>query len=122
MTAQSQTPQSDRLTAIATEREAITGFLEWLSSQQVVPHVWTTGLTTSHECTVKPSGRLLHEPCPRQGCERCNDTGWIEFPVADRYLPDRRSHDQLAMEYLGIDPVALEKERRAMLRSLQDGA
>lgn len=120
MTAQPQTPQSDKLAAHAEQRSTITDFLEWLSSQQVLPHVWTTGLTDIRTCGYEDLMGL--KECPGPGCDKCDGTGYVEISISDRYLPDRRSHDQLAMGYLGIDPVALETERRAMLKSLQNGA
>lgn len=39
----------------------------------------------------------------------------------DRYYPIAQSDDSLFMECYGIDPNKLEKERRAMLDSLQNG-
>lgn len=42
-----------------------------------------------------------------------------EFP--DLLWPLRKSADALAQEYLGVDPVKLENERRDILAKLREG-
>ncbi len=43
---------------------------------------------------------------------------YVEGYSDQHLLPSRKNVDDLIMEHLGIDTVALEKERRAMLASL----
>lgn len=46
-------------------------------------------------------------------CERSEGINWSE------YLPVTTSRDRLILDFLGVDPVKLEAERRAMLDELQ---
>lgn len=111
------TPQCDALNQNSQARDAIADFLEWLNANQMLIHRWTTDVTDLAGCPHKNLLGLCSPTCPT-----CDGSGYIEVKVADRYLPVAKTHDRLIMDYLGIDTVALEAERRAILSELWAGS
>lgn len=45
----------------------------------------------------------------------------IEFMNSKGYVDTHKTADEIVHEFLGVDPIALEKERREMIQSMMGG-
>jgi hypothetical protein len=92
----SPTPTLDKLSAVAEKRNAICGFLEWLQEKHIE-------LASYHA----HSDACLDE----DEYHICGMSENVLYSV-------NKSHEKLALEFFDIDPADVEKERRAIIDSL----
>ena len=117
----SGTPNCDNLSANDAERRAIVNFLEWALDKKgaqlmVYFEAWTNGekpwiLCDRHDEGAEPvlfSATSWHKPNP----------AYESRPEGYYFLSG--SHDDLIYEYLGIDPKALDDERRGILEAFRE--
>lgn len=117
----SNTPNCDKLSANDAERRAIANFLEWALDKKgaqlmVYLEAWSNGEPVWIDCDRHDEGAepylfdftKFHRPNPAHESR----------PEGYYFLSG--SHDDLIYEYLGIDPKALEDERRGILEAFRE--
>lgn len=104
-------PEHDKMQAVATESQAIGEFLEWLQGQPDL----ALGIWRPYYCLrcEKPWRGDEYES------ERCAYCGVMLSKSEDRLMPSGMQITDLLARYFGIDPVAVEAEKRAMLASIR---
>lgn len=119
MTTKSDTPNCDLVAQNSQARYYITDFMEWLQeTQQASLMKWLPAWNNGH----KP-----YLPCLRDDPDAVPHLfgGTWEKPNPmyegrpEGYYNLGKTVEQLIMEYIGVDPVALENERRALLENFR---
>ena len=107
MTARSDYPEHDKLSAIKDKSQAIGEFVDWLHSEKDIHF----GRAHSHSDS---------------GCEREYDKSGFRFwncgMEEGQYDPDRSNITKLLAEFFEIDLEKIEREKRRMLERLRVGA
>lgn len=115
-------PQLTRLRQVADESQRIGDFLDWLAAQGIMLMSWTqeqteepcdggmvTGCNQGRAVNITvPGGLPLNRPCTTcqgTGTMIVTRSGWVNAPGPQPLLE----------RFYGIDPMALERERRAAL-------
>ena len=110
---QPDTPVLDVLSERDTERRAIIEFLEWLREDGITLARWSTEVLYSKhspDCPRSDPGSPDWSPDSDGRC--CYG---IPVRGSPRLAPAGEHDDPLVFRYLGLDPCAVEAERRAVL-------
>lgn len=129
------TPECDRLVAVAEESQRIGEFIDWLGEQgwfiayteRMIDRPCASTVCTKYTVTQCVNGRSIlyrGEGGEDVGpCSKCDGTGFIRSERLDPIgLPLAMSPERLLAKFYGIDLDKVEAERRAILKSLRSAS